>query len=154
MAKKKARSPKQISNRRARFDYELGDGLIVGIALSGGETKALRRGQGHIRGSYVTVKDNELWLLNATITGDKGIHIPEEQQSRSRKLLAKKREIEALMAAKKQGQTILPLEILTGGKYIKVRIALGRGKKKYDKRENLKAKAEKRAVEQALKSRS
>lgn len=143
MAKKKKAATKRISNRRARFDYELGDGLVVGIALTGAETKALRRGHGHIRGAYVTIKDSakggELWLLNATITGDAGIKIPEEEQTRSRKLLAKKREIADLIAAKQQGKTIVPLEVLTQGRYVKLRIAAGRGKKQYDKRQTLKA---------------
>ncbi len=151
--KKNKRSTGTITNRRAHYDYDLGDDLVVGISLSGAETKALRRGHGHIRGSYVAINNNELWLLNATITGDKGINIPAEEQTRSRKLLAKRREIEALMAAKQQGKTILPLQIITSGRYIKVRIAIGRGKKKYDKREHLKAKDAARSAELAIKKR-
>ncbi len=151
--KKKPQAPKSISNKRARFDYELGDSLLVGISLTGAETKSLRRGHGHLRGAYVTLKDNELWLLNATITGDSGIPISEEDKTRTRKLLAKRKEIEALAAAKQQGQTILPLELLTRGRYIKVRIATGRGKKKYDKRQVLKARDDKRTTESAIKSR-
>lgn len=151
--KKKQNQPKSISNRRARHDYALDDGLVVGIALTGGETKSLRRGHGHIRGAYVTVKDDELWLVNATITGDAGIKIEGQDQTRSRKLLAKRKEIEALIAAKQQGQTIVPLDILTQGRYIKLRIAAGRGKKKYDKRQVLKARDDKRATQSELKSR-
>jgi SsrA-binding protein len=143
---------KQISNRRARHDYDLGDSLVLGISLTGAETKALRKGQGHIRGAYVTVKDGELWLLNSTITGDKGIHIPEEQQTRSRKLLAKRREIDGLVAAKQQGLAIVPLEVLTRGKYIKVRISAGRGKKLYDKRQSIKKRDELRTMQAAVKS--
>lgn len=155
MAKKKKQSQtKRISNRRARFDYELGDSLVVGVALTGAETKSLRRGHGHIRGAFVTVKNGELWLTNATITGDNSAKIPEEQQTRSRKLLAKRKEIDALLATKQQGQTIVPLEILTQGRYIKVRISAGRGKKQYDKRQTLKAKDEKRSMDAAIKSRS
>lgn len=151
MAKKKPNNTKRISNRRARFDYDLGDGLVVGISLTGAETKALRRGHGQLRGSYVNVKDGELWLFNATITGDSGINIPEEEKSRSRKLLAKKREIGALIAAKQQGQTIVPLEILTQGRYIKVRISAGRGKKHYDKRQTIKKRDEQRDIARMLK---
>jgi SsrA-binding protein len=151
--KQKKTQTKRISNRRARFDYDLGDGLVVGIALTGGETKSLRRGHGHIRGAYVTVKNGELWLVNATITGDAGIKIPEEQQTRSRKLLAKKREIAELIATKQQGRTIVPLEILTSGHYIKVRIAAGQGKKKYDKRHALKKQDEIRQINRAIKVR-
>lgn len=146
--KKKAQTTKQIQNRRARYDYDLGDGLVVGISLTGAETKSLRRGNGHIRGAYVQIKDGELWLFNATITGDSSIKISEENQTRSRKLLAKRREIEALEAAKQQGRTIVPLEILNRGRYIKVRIAAGRGKKKYDKRQVLKKRDEERSIRQ------
>lgn len=152
--KKKPSQAKRISNRRARFDYELDDSLVVGIALTGAETKSLRRGHGHIRGAYVTVKDDELWLLNATITGDSAVRIPEEEQARSRKLLAKRREIDALIAAKQQGRTIVPLEILTSGRYVKVRISAGKGKKHYDKRQTIKARDEQRAMQSALKHRS
>ncbi len=154
MAKKKQTAPKQISNRRARHDYDLGDSLVVGVELSGAEVKSLRRGHGHIRGSYVNVKDNELYLFNATITGENAIPIPEDQQTRSRKLLAKRKQIDELIAAKQQGQTIVPLELLTRGRFIKVRIAAGRGRKKYDKRQVLKKRDQDREARSAIKSRS
>src|SRR5579884_2430160 len=126
MAKKKQNQPKSISNRRARHDYELGDSLIVGIELTGAETKSLRLGHGVLRGAYVTLKGDELFLINATIAGTVGIPISEAAQTRPRKLLAKRREIVALTEAKQQGQTIVPLELLTGGRFIKLRIAIGR----------------------------
>ena len=149
--KKKQPATKQITNRRARHDYELGDSLVVGIALSGAETKALRMGHGQLRGAYVNVKDGELWLVNATISASSGIAIDESSQARNRKLLAKHREIEHLVEAKQQGRTIVPLEILTGGRFIKLRIAIGQGKKLYDKRETLKKRDETRRIAAALK---
>ena len=151
--KHKTNQPKSIQNRRARHDYALDDSLLVGIQLTGGETKSLRRGHGHIKGAYVTVKDGELWLFNATINGDKGIIIPESEQTRTRKLLAKRKEIEALAQAKQQGRTIVPLEILTQGRYIKVRIAAGRGQRKYDKRQTLKKRDETKQMAAAQKFR-
>ena len=150
--KKRQDQTKRISNRRARHDYELGDSLVAGLSLTGAETKALRMGHGHLRGAYATLKDGELWLINATIVGTRAIQIPEDQQTRTRKLLAKKREIEHLQAAKQQGRTIVPLEILIGGRYIKIRIAIGKGKKRYDKRQTLKARDESRNVNAAIKS--
>jgi len=150
MAKKKQNQPKSIQNRRARHDYALDDSLVVGISLTGGETKSLRRGQGHIRGAYVTIKDNELWLINATITGDNAVKVPEEDQTRTRKLLAKRKEIETLAQAKQQGETIVPLAVLTQGRYIKLRIATGRGRKLYDKRQNLKKRDEQRDIDRAV----
>lgn len=149
---KKKQQPKQlITNRRARHDYELGDSLIVGLELTGREVKSLRMGHGQLRGAYVTVKGSELFLINAAIHGTTGVPIPESDQTRARRLLAKRREIDALIEGKQQGKTIVPLEILTGGRYIKLRLAIGRGKKAYDKRQALKAKDEQRSIHAALK---
>jgi SsrA-binding protein len=151
--KKKQATTKQIVNRRARHDYDLGDGLVAGISLTGAETKALRMGHGQLRGAYVQVRENELWLVNATIHGTAGIKIDEQTQIRNRKLLAKRREINHLVEARQQGRTIVPLEMLTSGKYIKVRIAVGKGKKLYDKRQTLKKRDESRNIASALKQR-
>ena len=153
MAKQKKTSVKTIRNKRANFDYELGDSIVAGIVLSGAETKALRLGHGHLRGAYVTVTDGELWLFNATITGFNGVKLNESEQTRSRKLLLKKREIDALLEAKKQGKSIVPLELLTQGRYIKVRISVGTGKKRYDKRQVIKQRDQERANQIELKNR-
>jgi SsrA-binding protein len=152
MAKKKRTQSKTIQNRRARFDYELGDSLIVGLELNGRETKALRMGQGSLRGAYVTVKDNELYLLNSLVGQVAGINLTEDEKTRTRKLLAKRREINALIEAKQQGRTIVPTEMLTGGRFIKLRIAVGKGKKRYDKRLVLKKREESRDINRAMKN--
>lgn len=152
MAKHKPNQPKKITNRRARHDYELGDSLVVGIELSGRETKALRMGHGQLRGAYVTVKQDEIFLINATISGTAGIPIEESDQTRARKLLAKRKEIDALIAAKQQGRTIVPLEILTGGRFIKLKISVGKGKKLYDKRQTLKARDDSRRAQSEMKN--
>lgn len=154
MAKKKHRGQGGvIQNRRARFDYELGDSLTAGLELSGREAKALRLGHGQLQGAYVTVKDDQLWLINAAIIGTAGIPISDTEQTRTRRLLAKRREIDALVTAKQQGKTIVPLEILTKGRFIKLRIAIGKGKKQYDKRQTLKKREENRQMQAALKHR-
>lgn len=153
MAKKKASHTKRITNRRAKHDYELDDSLVVGLELTGRETKSLRMGHGQLRGAYVTVKDGELYLINAMIAGSSGIKIDETEQTRARRLLAKRREIDALIDAKQQGRTIVPLEVLTGGRYIKLRLAVGKGKKRYDKRQTLKARDDARRAQAAMKSR-
>lgn len=152
MAKKKQTQSKSIQNRRARHDFELGDSLVVGMELTGAETKALRMGQGSLRGAYVTVKDNEIYLLNSLVGQVGGIKLSEDEQRRTRKLLAKRREIDALIAAKQQGRSIVPLEIMTSTRYVKLRISVGKGKKLYDKRQTLKARDEKREVNRALKT--
>lgn len=151
MKKSRQNQPKQIKNRRAKFDYELSDGFVVGIQLTGAETKALRMGHGQLRGAFVTVKNGELWLTNATISSSSGVLISETDQTRSRKLLAKRKEINHLIEAKNQGQTIVPTDILTQGRYIKLKIAVGRGKKKYDKRETIKKRDQSRAAMRNLK---
>lgn len=144
---------KSIRNRRAGHDYELGDSLVVGMELTGAETKSLRMGHGTLRGAYVTVKDSELYLLNGSISGASGVPISETEQTRTRKLLAKRREIDALIDAKQQGRTIVPLEILTQGRFIKLRLAVGKGRKRYDKRQSLKATDAKREAARAMKLR-
>lgn len=149
--KKKRNTTGLIKNRRATFDYELGDRFVVGIVLNGRETKSLRLGHGQLQGAYVTVKDSELWLVNAAIHGTKSIPIEDTEVTRNRKLLAKKREIEQIIAAKQQGKTIVPIEILTKGRYIKLRIALGKGKKLYDKRQVIKKRDDNRGLKRELK---
>ena len=148
---KKAINTKRILNRRATHDYELGDSLEVGIILSGAETKALRMGHGQLQGAYVTIKDNDLYLINATISGTNGVPISEDDQTRSRKLLAKRTEINRLIALKEQGNTIIPLEIRAGSRYIKLKIAVGKGKKMHDKRSVLKKREQSRDIEFSLK---
>ncbi len=152
MVKKKSQNAKVISNRRARHDYDLGDGLIVGLELNGREVKSLRMGHGQLRGAYITVKDNELWLLNATINGTTGIPLSESEQVRTRRLLARRKQIDELIAEKQQGKSIIPTEILTQGRYIKLRLAVGRGKKNYDKRQTLQSRDTQRDMDRAIKN--
>lgn len=153
MANKKAAPAKTISNARARFDYDLKDSFTAGIVLSGAETKSLRMGRGLLKGAFVNIKDGELWLNNATITPHitNAAHLPSESQTRARKLLVKKRELEQLQSAKEQGLTIVPTKLLTRGRYIKVEIATAKGKKKHDKRQSIKARDTGRDVDRELK---
>lgn len=141
---------KKISNRRAKFDYELGDTLVAGISLTGKETKSLRLGHGHLRGAYVTVKEGELWLINATIADSPGFTI--EEPERARKLLVNKRELDKLLKAKDEGRSIVPLELLTKGRFIKLRISVGKGKKRIDKRQAIKQREQAIEVQRDLKS--
>ncbi|AGL62583.1 SsrA-binding protein [Candidatus Saccharimonas aalborgensis] len=130
-----------IVNRRARFDYELDDDIVAGVSLTGPEVRAARDGHIQLRGAYVTIKDGDLWLNNASFSlklnerGKPGAH---SVDTRPRRLLASKRQIELFSARKKLGMTIVPTKMLTSGRYIKVVIALGKGKKRWDKRETIK----------------
>lgn len=133
-------APGGLLNRRARFDYELGDEIVAGLALTGPEVRAARDGHVQLKGSYVAVKDDELWLIGTSFSvklNEKGAD-SRAVDTRSRKLLASRRQIDAFLAGKKQGLTIVPTKLITTGRYIKVVIALGKGKKRYDKRETIK----------------
>ena len=151
MKKKNLNSIKHIVNRRARFDYNLGDSIIVGIVLNGAETKCLRLGHGQLNGAYIIIKDSEVWLVNSVINSAPGITIPVTNQNRNRKLLLKRKEIDRLLTLKNQGLTIIPLEILTGGHYIKLRIATGKGNKQFDKRQVIKKRDVQRDTQSTLK---
>lgn len=144
---KGTKQPKLISNRKVRFDYDIKDTLIVGIQLSGAETKAVRQGQANLRGSYVNILKGELWLINASISGSNAAPIDETNKTRTRKLLAKSSEIKKLSEAKDQGLSIVALELLTSGRYIKLKIATAHGKKNYDKRNALKERDEIRKIQ-------
>lgn len=145
--KKKPVQPSAIVNRRARFDYELGDELVVGLSLNGREVRAARLGHVQLKGSYVSVKDHELWLTGASfsvINNEKGSTNARTVDDTPRKLLAKRREIDQLQGARQQGMSIVPTKLLTQGRYIKLIIALGKGKKRYDKRQAIKKRDQER----------
>ncbi len=155
---KKKPAPKKLShtpivNKRARFDYELGDEIVAGLSLTGPETRAARDGHIQLKGSFVTIKNNELWLNNASFSiklNQKGDVNARSIDTTPRKLLAKRKEITQLAEHKKQGMTIVPTKLLTGGRYIKLVIALGKGKKLYDKRETLKRRQQNREAARAI----
>jgi SsrA-binding protein len=152
--KKIASQPKSIVNRRARFDYELGDEIIAGLVLTGPETRAARDGHIQLKGSFVTIRNDELWLNNASFSlklAQRGEASARSIDTSSRKLLASRKQIDTLAAKKKDGMSIVPTKLLTTGRFIKVVIALGKGKKNYDKRETLKRRDQEREKNRALK---
>ena len=127
---KKKKTPEMVTvNRKARYDYALGDELTVGMALSGDEVRLVRDHHAQLKGAFVTIRNNELWLNNLTLGAE---------TARNIKLLATKKQIAEFSKQKVAGYTIVPVRLLGGGRYIKLVIALGRGKKKYDKRETIK----------------
>ncbi|HET8884158.1 MAG TPA: SsrA-binding protein SmpB [Candidatus Saccharimonadales bacterium] len=152
--KKPSSTPKAIVNRRARFDYELGDEIVAGLVLTGPEVRAARDGHIQLKGSFVTIRNSELWLNNASFSlklNQKGQVAARTIDTEPRKLLASRKQIDTLAAQKKSGLTIVPTKLLTTSKYIKIVIALGKGKKNYDKRETLKRRDQERDSRQALK---
>lgn len=152
--KKKTTNPKSIVNRRASFDYKLDSDLIVGIVLTGLETRAARDGHVQLKGSFVSVRENELWLNNASFSlklNEKGKTTARSVDTSPRKLLASRKQIDDLYNRKQSGMSIVPIKILTGGRYIKVVIALGKGKKHYDKRETMKRRDQEREINREIK---
>ena len=117
-------------NRRATFDYHLGDKLVVGLALTGPEVRLIRDHHVQLKGSFVTIKDGELWLNHLTLG---------PETARNLKLLATKKQIQSLIRSKTSGFTIVPTKLFGGSRYIKLEIALAQGKKKYDKRVAIKS---------------
>lgn len=151
--KQKKSAPGGLVNRRARFDYELGEDVVAGLELTGPEVRAARDGHVQLKGSFVSVKDNELWLNNASFSlklNEKGNN-SRTVDTRPRKLLASRKQIDNFTAQKSSGMTIVPTKLLTTGRFIKVVIALGKGKKHYDKRQVLKKRDEDRDARRELK---
>jgi len=135
---KTERAPKIVAqNRKARFNYHIGETLEAGIALTGSEVKSLRAGKANIAESYADARGGEIWLVNA--------NIPEYTQAgrfnhppkRPRKLLLHQRQINRLIGAtEREGMTIVPLKLYFNARgRAKIEIALARGKKLHDKRE-------------------
>ena len=142
-----------VVNRRARFDYALDDEIVAGLSLTGREVRAAREGHVQLKGSFVSLKNNELWLNNASFSlklNEKGKLNARTVDTSPRKLLASRKQIDAFAARKHQGMTIVPTKLLTGGRFIKLVIALGKGKKTYDKRETIKRRDQDRDTKRAI----
>ncbi|MEE8278370.1 MAG: SsrA-binding protein SmpB [Thermoanaerobaculia bacterium] len=140
MPKKKPPGRLLAVNRRARHDYHLLERFEAGIALTGTEVKAAREGRVQLKDSYIEIRDGEAYLQRAHISpyshGDRNSHAPE----RPRKLLLKRREIDKIFGRTTiQGQTCVPLAAYLKGNLIKLEIALAKGKKLYDKRQEARA---------------
>ena len=130
------------ANSRANFDFLFSDKIDAGIVLSGAEVKSLRLNTGSLRGSYIMEKDGELWLSNCFIkkyinTNDKS-YIP----NRDRKLLVKRKQINKIIGSLKQdGLSLVPINLYFSNKGLaKLLFGVGKGKKKYDKRQSIKEK--------------
>lgn len=126
----KVKKPAAVVNRRAHYDYNLSDKIEVGMVLTGAQVRLIRDRHAQLKGTYVTIRNHELWLLGLTLGSETAENI---------KLLATKKQIASLERAKVDGSTIVPVELHPGKRHIKLTIAVGEGKKKYDKRQTIKA---------------
>lgn len=141
-----------VSNRKAFHDYEILETYEAGIVLLGSEIKSLRDNGGSLQDSYVEIKDDELWLINSSIISYKFSASFTHEERRKRKLLMHKTEIVKLKRkVQEKGMTIIPISIYLKDGRAKVKIAIAKGKKAYDKRAHLKEKSEKREIQKALK---
>lgn len=126
----------KVINRRARYDYELLEKFEAGIALTGPEVKSAKGGKISLEEGFVRLRDNEAWLFNAHIHPYPFADNRDYDPRRARKLLLRKKELLKLeQKTKGKGLTIVPVSCYTKGNLVKLKIALARGKKKYEKRE-------------------
>ncbi len=142
-------------NRQARHQYEVLETFEAGIELKGTEVKSIRAGKANLRDGFAQVKDGEIWLYNVHISPHSTtIQQYNHEPRRTRKLLLHKGEIRKLIGKVEQkGLTLIPLKIYVVRGWIKLTLALAKGKKLHDKRDALKRKQEKREVERVLKGR-
>ena len=142
------------TNKSASFDYELLDKYEAGLVLTGAEVKSIKTGHISLKGSFVTMHSEELYLTNANIppypfAKSSAAYDP----TRSRKLLVRKSEISHLIGKLQvKGLTLVPLRVYTKKRLIKLEFALAKGKKAHDKRQDISKKESKRKIERALKN--
>jgi SsrA-binding protein len=153
--KKRKAAPGDIAtNRQASYRFDLLDRLECGVVLAGTEVKSLRNGTAQIKDGYASIRDGELWLYNVHIPPYGPASRENHDPDRPRKLLAHKREIERLVGKiQERGLTLVPTRIYFAGPRAKVEIALARGKDRFDKRESIKAREQRRDVERAMQER-
>lgn len=141
-----------IHNRRASFDYELLERFEAGIALTGSEIKSLRQGGVTLGEAFARVRGGEVWLEGMHIPPYKDASYNNHEPLRSRKLLLKGREIaEIAKGLERKGLTLVPTRLYFKGGWAKLEVALGRGKKRYDKRQDEAKRDAARQMERALK---
>jgi len=143
-----------IQNKKAYFNYEILEKTEAGIELQGFEVKSLKKGQGSLEGSHITVRGGEAFVIGMNIPPYQPANTPKDYDPvRNRRLLLTKKELRDLAGAEGQkGLTIVPLSVYNKGRKLKLEIAIVRGKKKYDKRETIKKRDTEREIRRSLKN--
>ena len=155
MSAKKTDENLIAQNKKARHDYFVEETYEAGLVLTGTEIKSIRARTAQIADAYVRIKDGEAWVLNMHIAEFKGGNRFNHTPDRMRKLLLHKKEIAKLLGVQNQtGYALIPLKIYLRGGYAKLLVGVCKGKKNYDKRQDLKEKDARRDMEKALKSRN
>jgi len=141
-------------NRQARFQYEILETYEVGVELRGTEVKSIRQGKANLRDGYALIRNGEAWLHNIHISPHQStIQAYNHDPRRTRKLLLHQQEIRKLIGkVEQQGLTLVPLKMYLKRGWVKLTLALVRGKKLHDKREDLKRRQDKREMERVIKN--
>ncbi|MEG2774202.1 MAG: SsrA-binding protein SmpB [Acetivibrio sp.] len=140
------------NNKKARFDYFIEDSYEAGISLVGTEVKSLRMGKCSVKESFIRIENREVYIYNMHISPYEKGNIFNKDPLRVRKLLLHKYEINKLMGQMQQkGYTIVPLQVYFNGSLVKIEIGLAKGKKLYDKRQDIAKKDQRREAEKDFK---
>ncbi|MEW6264712.1 MAG: SsrA-binding protein SmpB [Thermodesulfobacteriota bacterium] len=155
MVKKLEETVKVICrNKRARHEYELGDRFEAGLVLTGTEVKSLRLGKANLTDAYARIEDGEAWLIKAHISPYPFAYYGNHEPERRRKLLLHRKELKKLYGrTQERGQSLVPLAIYFKRGKAKVELALARGKRAYDKRQDVKRREADREMARALRHR-
>jgi SsrA-binding protein len=141
-------------NPTAKHNYTIENTIETGIVLTGTEIKSIRTGKVNLKDSYAIIKDCEVFVLGMHISPYENGNIFNKDPLRSRKLLLNKREINRLIGLTKQkGYSLIPMSLYFKGSFVKLELGVGKGKKLYDKRQDLAKKDAQRTVERALKNK-
>ncbi len=141
-------------NRKARHDYYIMETYEAGLVLSGSEVKSVRAGRVSLKGAFGIIRRGELWLEGMSIAQYESGGYANHQRERPRKLLLHRRQIRSLIGAvEQQGYALVPLDVHLQKGYAKVTLALGKGKKLHDKREDLKRRDADREIERSMRGR-
>jgi SsrA-binding protein len=138
-------------NRRANFDYSIEDKMVAGLVLSGPEVKSAKLGNVSLKGSFIAVRDGEAWLTNAHFTPYAPAAGLKLDPIRSRKLLLHRKQLDEIVGASKSGTRAVPLALLEERGLVKLEVGIGRGKKRYDKRETIKQREQEREASRQVK---
>ena len=142
-------------NKRANYDYEILEKIEGGLVLKGYEVKSVKAGHISLKGAFVTVKDNEAFLTNSNISAYQPLNMPDSYDpERSRKVLIRRSQLKSLIGKVKQkGLTLVPIRIYSKHGLVKLEFGVGKGKRKIDKREDIKKREDKVKIRRMLRDK-
>jgi len=142
-------------NKRANYDYEILEKIEGGLVLAGYEVKSIKTGLISLKGAFVTIRDNQAYLTNASVPAYQPKNTPESYDpERSRKVLVHKSQLKSLIGKiSRKGLTLVPIKVYSNRGLIKLEFGVGKGKKKFDKREDIKKREARVSIERALRNK-